>query len=341
MAMIDAGDEKRMPQNTSRETPAIPFTFRQLEIFCAVVEQESATVAARQLHVAQSSVSASLAELERLVGRQLLMRKQARGTWPTAAGKQLYREATVLLHAGREMHGRLQERDGQIRGPLTIGLYRTLAPYIAPLLLTKFADAHANTTVTISEGDQPDLFEELSSGNLDAVITYRAQTSPGIASAQINARWPHVLLSAHHRLAKHTILTLGDLADEPLVLLGDEPSRDHTLDLLGITPESPRIAHTTTSMPLTRALVGHGLGVSILVQPDAAPVTVDGMPLVEIPLKTDTDPTSTHLYWRTSALERRPPRRVLTLLNFCREQLPPHQATTPPSHTSTPTIASM
>ncbi|MGO1181561.1 MAG: LysR substrate-binding domain-containing protein [Micrococcaceae bacterium] len=310
-----------MHSEKSNETPSIPFTFRQLEIFCVVVEQQSATAAAKQLHVAQSSVSASLAELERLVGRQLLMRKQARGTWPTAAGKQLYREATVLLHAGREMHGRLQERDGQIRGPLTIGLYRTLAPYIAPLLLTEFAQAHPNTNVTIVEGDQPELFDDLNAGNLDAAITYRTPTSSGIAGALVTARRPHVLLSAQHRFAQQEALTLQEIEEEPLVLLADTPSRDHTLELLGISLDSPRIALTATSMPLTRALVGHGLGVTILVQPDASSVTVDGMPVVEIPLKTNAAPTATHLYWRTSALERRPPRRVMTLLSFCRERL--------------------
>lgn len=68
---------------------------RQLEHFVVVAEQGSISRAATQLHLVQSSLSASILALERRLGTTLLHRG-ARGTTPTAAG-------LVLLPLAREI----------------------------------------------------------------------------------------------------------------------------------------------------------------------------------------------------------------------------------------------
>ena len=61
------------------------YTPRQLEYFVAVAECGSVTGAAARVHLSQSAMSTALADLERALDVQLLLRHHARGVTLTAA----------------------------------------------------------------------------------------------------------------------------------------------------------------------------------------------------------------------------------------------------------------
>ena len=65
------------------------FTLRQLEYFVATCDAGSVTRAALEIPVAPSSMSAALAQLETVLGVELLVRHHARGVSPTPAGRRL------------------------------------------------------------------------------------------------------------------------------------------------------------------------------------------------------------------------------------------------------------
>ena len=56
--------------------PTIDFSFRELEIFCKVVELESFSKAAEAVFLAQASVSERIASLDEKVGTRLLDRME-------------------------------------------------------------------------------------------------------------------------------------------------------------------------------------------------------------------------------------------------------------------------
>jgi LysR family nitrogen assimilation transcriptional regulator len=70
--------------------------FRQLCYFCKIVECKSFSRAPSTIHIAQPALSQQIAELEAVMGLELLHRS-ARGVRTTEAGEALYREATALL----------------------------------------------------------------------------------------------------------------------------------------------------------------------------------------------------------------------------------------------------
>ena len=72
------------------------FDLRELEIFCAVVEQQSFTRAAEKVHLAQASVSERIASWRTSIGAELLHRSTRKVT-PTAVGRRLYEGAKRLL----------------------------------------------------------------------------------------------------------------------------------------------------------------------------------------------------------------------------------------------------
>src|SRR5699024_2476837 len=137
----------------------------------------------------------------------------------------------------------LQERDGQVRGKISIGIFETLSPYVIPLILTKFRRKHPLVELEFHEEDHDELIEKLQLGAYDVALTYLDPEPPSnnLSQQTITTRNTHVLMHQGHHLAHEKSLSLTEIESEPLILLGQTPSRDNTLRLLGITINHPRV----------------------------------------------------------------------------------------------------
>src|SRR5690349_529815 len=109
---------------------------RQLECFVAAADAGTMTAAAAQLFVSQSAISLAVAQLERSVGTQLLIRHKARGLELTPAGRRLLPQARSLLAHADDVRTAAEAEGGALSGPLTVGCFRTAAPFLLPELLT-------------------------------------------------------------------------------------------------------------------------------------------------------------------------------------------------------------
>src|SRR5688572_21981014 len=94
---------------------------RQLEYLVAVVDASSFSAAARQLGVAQPSISEQVRKLEREL-RQPLLDRLPRRVVPTPAGQQLVEHARRILAEVAEAESRAREGvSGTLSGRLAIG----------------------------------------------------------------------------------------------------------------------------------------------------------------------------------------------------------------------------
>ena len=101
------------------------FTLRQLSCFVAACEHGSLGTAAERLHLAQATVSASLADLERSLGVQLLVRGPGRAATPSPAGRELLEDARAVLMAA----GRLEQRSSEL-----VAGARPARPWMSPTI---------------------------------------------------------------------------------------------------------------------------------------------------------------------------------------------------------------
>src|SRR5215217_910398 len=108
---------------------------RQLEYFVTVVETASFSAAARQLGVAQPSISEQIRKLEREL-RQPLLDRLPRRVVPTPAGQQLAEHARRILAETSEAvrHAR-DAAGGKVGGRLAVGAIPTIAPFVLPRLV--------------------------------------------------------------------------------------------------------------------------------------------------------------------------------------------------------------
>ncbi|WP_459906112.1 LysR substrate-binding domain-containing protein [Caballeronia sp. HLA56] len=240
----------------------IHINLRQLEYFVAAARHGGAASAAKSLNVSQPSISKAIADLEELWGEPLFVRLHARGLALTSAGAARHREAHALLAQARILEGpRLTELSGLLR----VGCLSTFAPRWLPSILSRLRAEHPLIEVELHEASTEELVRMLERGALDVALLYDLGLGrPGVSMEHVADLTPYVLLPTNHRLASRASLPLNALANEPLVLINLQHSREYFLSLFRDAGVTPTIAYETGSLEMVRSLVANGLGVSLL-----------------------------------------------------------------------------
>ncbi len=244
------------------------FDLRELEIFCAVVEQRSFTRAAEKVHLAQASVSERIAKLENSIGAELLHRS-TRTVAPTAVGQRLYEGAKRLLAERQCVTNDLADLLGLRDGDLAIGASTIPGEYLLPTHLASFKTAHPEIRIRVQISGSECIATKVASGELEIGII-----SSGLDEANLQARtlWRDELVVAvpcDHRWSDRLAIKLTELRDEPIVLreLGSGTRRAIEKAISSKQVEglgAYEIAAELGSMTAVKEAVLCGLGVSII-----------------------------------------------------------------------------
>lgn len=141
---------------------------RHLQAFTEILRQRSLKRAAERLSLTQPAISRTLAELEAILGAQLLIRDRG-GVTPTPQG------AFFLAHAQSSLSALEQGlsgfRDGG-RGALAlkVGALPSVAARLMPQIAIELARLAPDLLLTVADGSHGALTEQLRDGGLDLVI---------------------------------------------------------------------------------------------------------------------------------------------------------------------------
>ena len=147
-------------------------SLRQLDYFVVAAETGTMTGAAQRLYVSQSAVSLGVAELERQLGVQLLLRFKAKGLTLTEAGRMLLPEARALLARTEELQAGMREVGQTAAGRLVIGCFTTIGPFLLPRLLEEFQTAYPDVPLDFMEGSLTELQQLLLEGRCELAVLY-------------------------------------------------------------------------------------------------------------------------------------------------------------------------
>ena len=244
------------------------FDLRELEIFCAVVEQQSFTRAAEKVHLAQASVSERIAKLEHSIGAELLHRSIRRVT-PTAVGRCLYEGAKRLLAERYCVTNELADLLGVRGGDLGIGASTIPGEYLLPKHLASFKNAHPEVRVRMHISGSEGIATKVASGELEIGII-----SSGLddRNLQVTTLWRDelvVALPSDHRWSGRPTIKLEELRDEPIVLREPGSGTRRAIEKAISTKHAGGLgAYDITaemgSMTAVKEAVLSGLGVSII-----------------------------------------------------------------------------
>jgi DNA-binding transcriptional LysR family regulator len=278
------------------------FTFRQLELFAALPDHSTLGSASRELHISESALSHAISELEAAIGEQLCIRRKARGMQLTPTGRHFARRARELLREANELADGLGELRGELRGPVSLGCYTGLASNVLPAVLEGIAELHPNIDISITVGDHSDLLPALEDGTLDTAIVYDIGLPLGLDQQVIYRTEVMAVLGAQDPLSRHADVDLAELAPKPLIMLNTAPSTGYTELMFAQRGLKPVMGAVVPQIDLVRALVGRGLGYSLLMsRPNQIPVSSEGLGLVTRRLRPRAGQTAVVAVWPEEA----------------------------------------
>ncbi|MCM1013673.1 MULTISPECIES: LysR family transcriptional regulator [unclassified Brevibacterium] len=294
-------------------------TLRQLEYFLAALDDGSITAAARTCSVTQATVSTALNELERAVGTRLLVRSRTAGVRPTSAGTALVSRARAMLDLAREIPDVAMGDQSTIVGLVRVGCIFPLGPYLLPQLISDFAEAHPELDISFVEGATGDLRRELDVGRLDLVLTFGGQLPPTVPAQEIASFRQMILLAADHPLAGRKEIAFRDVAEMPVILFNQPPSRDRVEAMIRGAGVEPDVRWESASPETVRGLVRRGLGYSVGNIGSEAEGRDSDDGIAYIPIDDPQAPNSIVAVYETG---HPVPRRVSSIVDYFIEQSP-------------------
>jgi DNA-binding transcriptional LysR family regulator len=240
---------------------------RQLRCLIAVAETKHFGRAAQSLGMLPASFGRHIKLLEESLGGQLLVRT-TRHVELTDAGREFVAQAQDLIERADKMERTFREGPHGKTRLLRIGAIDSAAAGLMPQLFPKFREAHPDIDVELLEQKTIRLLPRLLSGRLDLAIV-RPPEAPDhrIEMLPLFSETAVVAMPADHELATRDVLSVDDIAEEPLIVpdRGSRPhSHDLTIKLFLEAGHSARVAQIAEEKQTIVSLVGTGVGLAIV-----------------------------------------------------------------------------
>lgn len=237
---------------------------QQLRYFAAVAERRHFTRAARELGIAQPSVSKQIRLLEEELGATLFHRTRG-GADLTPAGEAFLPWARQILTDLDAALDEAREIGGLRRGRMNVGATPSISTAIVPQALARFHAAYPGIELRLREAGSRELVRQLDEGELDVALVILPVTRRSLETAPLLREELVVAMGRDHPLAERKRLTLADLRDVPMVMFREGYDlRATTLDACAEAGFEPRYAIEGGEMDGVLRLTEAGMGVSIV-----------------------------------------------------------------------------
>jgi DNA-binding transcriptional LysR family regulator len=245
----------------------IPASLDLIASFVALAEELHYTRAAERLYVAQPALTKRIQQLELLLGTALFARTR-RSVRLTPAGELLLPHARRVVQASVDFGNAARRvRDGEV-GRLRIGFSPSAPHQVLPSLMRVFRRRHPGIECVLTELPSDTQVEQLLGGDIDLGILRPPATIPARLTCTTFFEEPFVVVVPRdHRLAMRRTIPLGELANEPFVLISRRivaAVHDRILGACAAAGFNPRSIREATHVHAVVSLVAAGCGVSVL-----------------------------------------------------------------------------
>lgn len=204
--------------------------------------------AATELHLAQPAVSQAIAQLERYLGVELLVRHK-RGVELTDAGREFVEDARATVEAAERAAERAKGWARASVAEIVVGFLPGMFALMEPVL-SAFGAACPDVRLIPRELNFAQQLDELRVGRVDVEFVLAPPTAPDLAVRPVAAVPRIVLLSSRHRLSGRPMLAFDEIADERLPGRHPAVSEEWT-DTMWMTARRGRRPDVTRETPLT------------------------------------------------------------------------------------------
>ncbi len=275
-------------------------TLKQLQYLVALREHGHFGKAAKACFVTQSTLSASLRELESLLGVTLVERTK-RVVRFTSLGEKTADKAARVLREAEELAELARAEGKPLHGELRMGVIPTIAPFLLPAMLPPLRNQWPKLKLYLREETSQVACEALHRGQLDCVLLALPFGCGDVESATL---FDDALFVAypHGEAPRGVSVEVAAIDEERLLLLEDGHClKDHALAACN-RPELR--AHATmmgTSLHTLVQMVDNGLGLTFIPAMAIEAGILDRTQVDAKPLKSDHGFRRIALIWRRSS----------------------------------------
>jgi DNA-binding transcriptional LysR family regulator len=237
---------------------------RQLEIIRAIADSGSFTAAGEKLHVSQSAISRQILLLEDELG-EAVFHRIGRRIRITPAGEALLQLSHRVFQDLDDTVAAISDRQESLRGTMRLVGGMTVCLYVFPALLAEVRRVHPQLDLKVTVGSAERSIAMLRSGAGDLGLVTLPVDAADLVSLPVLQEELLLIAPPTHPLAKKKQIVPSDLNRQPFVLFETGSITRRLVDEF-FTREriETDIVMETENVEIIKAMVRHGLGISIV-----------------------------------------------------------------------------
>ena len=273
-------------------------TLKQLRYLCALAQHQHFGNAAKSCHVSQSTLSASIVELEEVLSISLVERNN-RSVLLTSVGSEVVERARGILTDVDDIVSLCEASREPFQGTIRLGVIPTIAPFILPSMLKSLRAQYPLCKLFVREDLSKSLVDALQVGELDVLLL--ALPFPADQTDTLNLFEDPFYLAAmpDSRLVQSSKLRTRDLQGAEMLLLEEGHClRDHALEACKLREKDVTVPYQATSLTTIVQMVANGIGTTLLPKMATDAGIADGTNLVLRPFDEPGVGRQIGLMWR-------------------------------------------
>jgi LysR family hydrogen peroxide-inducible transcriptional activator len=279
-------------------------TLTELRYIVTLAQEQHFGHAAERCHVSQPTLSVGVKKLEDELGVMIFERSKS-AVRVTPVGERIVAQAQKVLEESLAIRELATAGKNQLSAPLKVGAIYTIGPYMFPHLVPQLHNVAPEMPLYIEENFTHVLRDKLRNGDLDAIIIALPFNEPDVLTRPLYDEPFSLLIPANHPWANREHVSLEELDDNKLLLLGEGHCfRDQVLGGCPALRKSDEQMRQTTiessSLETIRHMVASGIGMTVLPMSAADDRYYSSDLLVTKAFKTPAPYRTVAIAWRAS-----------------------------------------
>ena len=239
-------------------------SLKQLRYLVALSEQLNFTRAAAACFVTQSTLSAGLRELERVLGARLVERNR-QTVLMTPVGLDVAQRAAAMLAEAQDLVDTADRARAPLTGLLRLGVIPTIAPFLLPRCLALVRRRYPALRLALREDLTAQLLARVADGRLDlALIALPFATGDLLVRPLFEDELRIVGLKSDPRLKSGVLALDPELTDRLLLLEEGHCLREHALQACAAPARLADAGVEATSLLTLVQMIESGFGIGLL-----------------------------------------------------------------------------
>lgn len=240
---------------------------KDLDYFCALVENRNYTMVAQQFLVSQPAITQAIQRLEREFDAKLVVQDRVhQQTKITRLGLLLYKNAKLIMHQINVTH---REIDNAKQVKIKFGLPPILGRICFPKVAGELLQKGLLQQLDIIENGSNQLTKDVENGDVD--IALLASTLPiqndKLDAIQLDTRPFSIVVSPASALANLKQVSFQELAEQKFISLTEKYIHHRAfMNYCSYTDVKPAIIYRTPDISWIKGLIAANLGVAFLVK---------------------------------------------------------------------------